>query len=163
MIRLWDGENFIEKEQVSAEEKFKGPATLEEAREKYITGYSKLQYDPDTVQRSIDRFRLKTEQRIFQNEKQKHDVESASDQKSPFDILVGPSTAIGPANSVLPSGLVLKKKRKRDSCKSTSECRASTSTEKATPSSDLPKDEGVPQPKKKKKASQGPAAVSEWN
>ena len=37
-----------------------GPATLEEAREKYITGYSKLQYDPDTVQRSIDRFRLKT-------------------------------------------------------------------------------------------------------
>ena len=24
MIRLWDGENFIEKEQVSAEEKFKG-------------------------------------------------------------------------------------------------------------------------------------------
>ena len=26
-----------------------------------------------------------------------------------------------------------------------------------------PQDEGVPQPKKKKKASQGPAAVSEWN
>jgi hypothetical protein len=115
MIRLWDGENFIEREAVAKEEELpKGPGSLEEAREKYITGYAKLQFDPETVQRGVDRYRVRAEQHVFQTERQRQaDRRAAGDRPSPFDVLVAGPVA-GPAAPTLPPGLQLRKKRKRD-------------------------------------------------
>mmetsp|Transcript_111784 Transcript_111784/g.194009 ORF Transcript_111784/g.194009 Transcript_111784/m.194009 type:complete len:179 (-) Transcript_111784:374-910(-) len=121
MIRHWDGENFVEKENVhglSEEDKrSKGPVTLEEARQKYITGYAKLQYDHDTVQKGMDRFKLKKEQRIFENEREKQELARAQQpMATPFDILLDTSTttSIGPTQPIVPSGMLLKKKKKKE-------------------------------------------------
>eukprot|EP00667_Euglena_gracilis_P028394 EG_transcript_36149 len=71
-----------------------------------------MQFDPETVQRGVERFRLKAEQRIFQNEREKHAARRTADRATPFDILAE-TPAIGPAQPALPHGVVLRKKRKR--------------------------------------------------